>query len=232
MVHWLSSSIFPCLFGCSSRHGDTGPNFTSFCPRPPKPLLFLKAYHNAYSKMNREHKNKDKDEYKDNDKDKDAKKITESLTECYIFGILTTQAFQVWWWIPPPALLGHSCKTGNVRYGGTLKTQNWNYKTFDNFVLKFFHAYVIQLEINCGPPLSTFFFTNYGRIQYIGCPTITLEVLLSFFLSFLIQSCQNWMFEHIQHSPNSCWTIICTGSRIQPACTWCPSISLEITFFL
>ena len=71
MVHWLSSSIFPCLFGCSSRYGDTGPNLTSLCPRPPKPLHFLKSYHNAYSKMNWEHKNKDK--YKDNDKDKDAR---------------------------------------------------------------------------------------------------------------------------------------------------------------
>ena len=45
--------------------------------------------------MNKEHKYKDKDEYKDNDKDKDAKKINESLTECYIFRILTTLAFQV-----------------------------------------------------------------------------------------------------------------------------------------
>ena len=40
--------------------------------------------------MNKEHKYKDKDEYKDNDKDKDAERITESLTVCYIFGILTT----------------------------------------------------------------------------------------------------------------------------------------------
>ena len=40
----------------------------------PKPIHFLKAYDNSYSKMNREHKykDKDKDEYKDNDKDKDA----------------------------------------------------------------------------------------------------------------------------------------------------------------
>ena len=39
--------------------------------------------------MNKEHKYKDKDEYKDNDndKDKDAKRITESLTVCYIFGM-------------------------------------------------------------------------------------------------------------------------------------------------
>ena len=40
--------------------------------------------------MNREHKYKD--EYKD--KDKDAEKITDTLTVCYIFGILLTQAFQ------------------------------------------------------------------------------------------------------------------------------------------
>ena len=50
--------------------------------------------------MNMEHKYKDKDEYKDNDKDKDAERITESLTVCYIFGILMTQAFQVSWLIP------------------------------------------------------------------------------------------------------------------------------------
>ena len=43
--------------------------------------------------MNKEHK--DKDEYKDNEKDKDAERISESLTVCYIFGILMTQAFQV-----------------------------------------------------------------------------------------------------------------------------------------
>ena len=53
-------------------------------------------------------------------------------------------------------LQGHSCKTGNVRYGGTSKTQHWNYQTFDNFVLKFFQTYVIQLEINNGSPLFTF----------------------------------------------------------------------------
>ena len=46
--------------------------------------------------MNREHKYKDKDKYKekDNDKDKDAERTTESLTVCYIFGNLMTQAFQ------------------------------------------------------------------------------------------------------------------------------------------
>ena len=60
-----------------------------YLPQTPKPIHFLKAYDNSYSKMNREHK------YKDKDKDKDAEKITESLTVCYIFGILMTQAFQV-----------------------------------------------------------------------------------------------------------------------------------------
>ena len=35
--------------------------------------------------MNREHKYKDKDEYKDNEKDKDARRITDSLTVCYIY---------------------------------------------------------------------------------------------------------------------------------------------------
>ena len=45
--------------------------------------------------MNKEHKYKDKDEYKDNDKDKDTERTTESLSVCYIFGIRTTQAFQV-----------------------------------------------------------------------------------------------------------------------------------------
>ena len=41
--------------------------------------------------MNKEHKYKDTDEYKD----KDFERTTESLTMCYIFGILMTQAFQV-----------------------------------------------------------------------------------------------------------------------------------------
>ena len=56
MVHWLSSPIFPCsvvwLFGCLSRYGNIRLNLTSTCPRPPKPIHFLKAYDNSYSKMN------------------------------------------------------------------------------------------------------------------------------------------------------------------------------------
>ena len=54
-------------------------------------MHFLKAYDDSYSKMNIEHKYKD--EYEDNDKD--AERLTESLTVCYIFGILMTQTFQV-----------------------------------------------------------------------------------------------------------------------------------------
>ena len=43
IVHWLSSSIFPCwLFGCSSRNGDIWPNLTSTCPTPPNPYIFWK----------------------------------------------------------------------------------------------------------------------------------------------------------------------------------------------
>ena len=64
-------------------------------PQTPEPKHFLKAYDNSYSKMYKEHKYKDQDEYKDNDKDKDVERTTESLTMCYIFGILMTQAFQV-----------------------------------------------------------------------------------------------------------------------------------------
>ena len=77
MVHGLSSSIFPCsvvwlVVRLLSRYGNTSSNLTSSCPTPPKPIHFLKAYDDSYSKMNKEYKYKDKDEYKDNDKDKDA----------------------------------------------------------------------------------------------------------------------------------------------------------------
>ena len=61
----------------------------------PKPIHFLKAYDDSYSKKNREYKYKDKDEYKDNDKNKDTERTTESLSVCYIFEIGTTPEFQV-----------------------------------------------------------------------------------------------------------------------------------------
>ena len=77
-----------------SPNGNIFSFTSSFFSQAPKPIHFLNAYDNSYSKMNKEHKYKDKDEYKDNDKDKDAEKITESLLVCYIFGILMTQAFQ------------------------------------------------------------------------------------------------------------------------------------------
>ena len=57
-----------------------------------KPIHFLKAHVNSYSKTATWHKYKDKDNYKyeDKDKDEDAKTITGTLTVCYIFGILMT----------------------------------------------------------------------------------------------------------------------------------------------
>ena len=77
MVHWLSSSIFPCSVDrCPSRYGIIFSSSTSSCP---KPMHFLKAYDNSYSKMNKEHKYKNKDEYKENDKDKDLKRINNSV---------------------------------------------------------------------------------------------------------------------------------------------------------
>ena len=61
-----------------------------------KPIHFLKAHVNSYSKTATWHKYKDKDNYKyeDKDKDEDAKTITGILTVCYIFGILMTRQVQ------------------------------------------------------------------------------------------------------------------------------------------
>ena len=53
IVHWLSSPIFPCLVGCSfvpPWWHLTKSHF--YLPHDPKPLHFLKAYDNSYSKMN------------------------------------------------------------------------------------------------------------------------------------------------------------------------------------
>ena len=38
--------------------------------------------------------------FRQNYKDKDADRITGTVLVCSIFGILMTQAFKVWWWIP------------------------------------------------------------------------------------------------------------------------------------
>ena len=40
MVHWLSSSNFPCSLSSSSRYGDIRPNLTSSCPTPQNPYIF------------------------------------------------------------------------------------------------------------------------------------------------------------------------------------------------
>ena len=42
MVHWLSSSIFPCLVVWLSRYGNTLQNLTSSCPTPLNPYIFWK----------------------------------------------------------------------------------------------------------------------------------------------------------------------------------------------
>ena len=47
-------------------------NFHFWLAHALKPIHFLNAYDNSYSKMTKEHKYKDKDDYKDIDKDKDA----------------------------------------------------------------------------------------------------------------------------------------------------------------
>ena len=55
----------------------------------------LKAYYESYSKIIRGHKYKDKDNDQDNDKDTD--KAHEKPNICYIFEILMTYSFQIWW---------------------------------------------------------------------------------------------------------------------------------------
>ena len=62
MAKQLYLSLFVHLFVCLSRYGDTRPNLHFYLPQTPKPIHFLKAYDNSYSKMNKEHKYKDKDE--------------------------------------------------------------------------------------------------------------------------------------------------------------------------
>ena len=55
----------------------------------------LKAHDKSSSKIIREHKYKDND--KDNDKDKDTDKVPEKRNISYIFEILMTHSFQLWW---------------------------------------------------------------------------------------------------------------------------------------
>ena len=53
IVHWLSSPIFPCSVVCSfvpPWWHLTKSHF--YLPHTPKPIHFLKAYDNSYSKMN------------------------------------------------------------------------------------------------------------------------------------------------------------------------------------
>ena len=59
-------------------------------PHPSTHFRSFFTYFEIWTKI----QHKDKDSYKDNDKEKDAKRITETITVCYTFRILTTQAFQ------------------------------------------------------------------------------------------------------------------------------------------
>ena len=42
-------------------------------------------------------KDNDKDNDNDNDKDKDTDKVPQTLNICYVFEILMTHSFQIWW---------------------------------------------------------------------------------------------------------------------------------------
>ena len=88
-IQWVC--IHPLLLPLSAQRSKATLSVAS----DPQTHTFSETYDSSFSNMKNEHKYKDKDEYKDNDKDKDAERITESLTVCYIFGILVTQAFQV-----------------------------------------------------------------------------------------------------------------------------------------
>ena len=57
----------------------------------------MKAFDESYSKIIRGHKYKDEDYGKDNDKDKYTDKVPEKPNICYIFEILMTYSFQIWW---------------------------------------------------------------------------------------------------------------------------------------
>ena len=61
----------------------------------------MKAYDESYSKIItwQKYKDKDNDKYNDNDKDndKDTEKVPETPNLCYIFEILMTHSFQIWW---------------------------------------------------------------------------------------------------------------------------------------
>ena len=62
----------------------------------PITIHILKVYDVSYSKMVRGHKYKDKDNDKDNDKDKDTDKVPEKPNIYYIFEILMTYFFQMY----------------------------------------------------------------------------------------------------------------------------------------
>ena len=102
LTDWLCSSllrrwsIYLCLWASQT----------------PITIHILKDNDEGYSKIIREHKYKYKDNDKDNDKDKDTDKVPETLNICYVFEILMTHSFQIWWLIPHPGHPGHPVYPG------------------------------------------------------------------------------------------------------------------------
>ena len=81
------------------QHFEDGQYLCSWASQTPITIHILKAYDESYSKIIREdeYKYKDKDNDKDNTKNKDTEKVPETPNLCYIFEILMTHSFQIWW---------------------------------------------------------------------------------------------------------------------------------------
>ena len=75
------------------HHFEDGQYLCSLALQTPITKHILKAYDESYSKIIREHNYRDKDK----DKDKDTDKVPEKNNICYIFEILMTYSFQIWW---------------------------------------------------------------------------------------------------------------------------------------
>ena len=82
-----------CVYVCPSSLK----RWCSWASQTPITIHILKAYDESYSRVIREHKYKDKDNDKHNNKDKDTEKVPEKPNLCYIFEILMTHSFQIWW---------------------------------------------------------------------------------------------------------------------------------------
>ena len=98
-IGWVALSFL--LFVRLSRYGDIRPNLTSRCPTPPNPYIFWKLMIIAIQKWIRNTNTKTKTNTKTMTNTKTSREQLNHYSVCYIFGILTPHAIQVWWWIPP-----------------------------------------------------------------------------------------------------------------------------------